>query len=83
MLVLMQAMQHNITTPKGAYGLLVVLTGKHDGSILDNLGTIFSGSNSSAIEQDVCKIIGHVFRNRQQNVQNVLSKQSGVDMSSV
>ena len=59
------------------------LTGKQDGSILDNLGTIFSGSNSSAIEQDGGKILGHVFGNRQQNVQNALSKQSGVDASSV
>ena len=50
---------------------------------MDNLGTIFSGSNSSAIEQDGGKILGHVFGNRQQNVQNALSKQSGVDASSV
>lgn len=81
--VLMQAMQRNAATPKGASGLLGALTGKHDGSILDNLGTIFSGSNSSAIEQDGGKILGHVFGNRQQNVQNALSKQSGVDASSV
>lgn len=81
--VLMQAMQRNAATPKGASGLLGALTGKHDGSILDNLGTIFSGSNSSAIEQDGGKILRHVFGNRQQNVQNALSKQSGVDASSV
>jgi hypothetical protein len=81
--VLMQAMQRNAATPKGASGLLGALTGKHDGSILDNLGNIFSGSNSSAIEQDGGKILGHVFGNRQQNVQNALSKQSGIDVSSV
>lgn len=42
MTVLMQAMQRNAATPKGESGLLGALTGKHDGSILDNLGTIFS-----------------------------------------
>ena len=71
--VLMQAMQRNAATPKGVSGHLRALTGKDDGSILDNLGTIFSGSNSSAIEQDGGKILGHVFGNRQQNVQNALS----------
>ena len=40
--VLMQAMQRNAATPKGASGLLGALTGKHDGTILDNLGNIFS-----------------------------------------
>lgn len=81
--VLMQAMQRNAATPKGASGLLGALGGKHDGSILDNLGAVFSGSNSSAIEQDGGKILGHVFGNRQQNVQNALSKQSGIDVTSV
>lgn len=81
--VLMQAMQRNASTPKGASGLLDALTGKHDGSILDNLGTIFSGSNSNAVQEDGGKILGHVFGNRQQNIQNALSKQSGIDVSSV
>ena len=81
--VLMQAMQRNAATPKGASGLLGALTEKHDGSILNDLGAIISGSNSSAIEQDGSKILGHVFGNRKQNIQNALSKQSGVDVSSV
>ena len=38
---------------------------------------------SSAVEEDGNKILGHVFGNHQQNVQNVLSKQSGVDVSTV
>ena len=81
--VLMQAMQRNAATPKGASGLLGLLTEKHDGSILNDLGAVISGSNSSAIEQDGSKILGHVFGNRKQNIQNALSKQSGVDVSSV
>lgn len=81
--VLLQAMQRNASSPKGAAGLMGALSNKHDGSILDNLGAVFSGSNSNAIQENGGKILGHVFGNRQQNIQNALSKQSGVDASSV
>ena len=81
--VLLQAMQRNTSSPKGAAGLMGALSNKHDGSILDNLGAVFSGSNSNAVQEDGGKILGHVFGNRQQNIQNALSKQSGVDASSV
>ncbi|MFK8060919.1 MAG: DUF937 domain-containing protein, partial [Polaribacter sp.] len=36
--VLMKAMERNASTPEGAEGLMGALSGKHDGSILDNLG---------------------------------------------
>ncbi|MGB0186672.1 MAG: DUF937 domain-containing protein [Flavobacteriaceae bacterium] len=81
--VLLQAMQRNASSPKGAAGLMGALSNKHDGSILDNLGAVFSGSNSNAIQEDGGKILRHVFGNRQQNIQNALSKQSGMDTSSV
>jgi hypothetical protein len=81
--VLLQAMQRNASSPKGAAGLMGALSNKHDVSILDNLGAVFSGSNSNAVQEDGGKILGHVFGNRQQNIQNALSKQSGVDASSV
>lgn len=81
--VLLQAMQRNASSPKGAAGLMGALSNKHDGSILDNLGAVFSGANSNAVQEDGGKILGHVFGNRQQNIQNALSKQSGMDASSV
>lgn len=81
--VLLQAMQRNASSPKGAAGLMGALSNKHDGSILDNLDQIFSGSSANEVEEDGGKILGHVFGNRQQNIQNALSKQSGVDASSV
>ena len=49
--VLMQAMQRNAATPKGASGLLGALTEKHDGSILNDLGAIISGSAGTAKEK--------------------------------
>ena len=81
--VLLQAMQRNASSPKGAAGLMGALSNKHDGSILDNLDQIFSGSSANEVEEDGGKILGHVFGNRQQNIQNALSKQSGMDASSV
>ncbi len=81
--VLMQAMQRNASTAKGASGLLNALSNKHDGSILDNLGGIFTGGNANAIEQDGGKILGHILGNRQANVQQALSRQSGVKPSAV
>lgn len=81
--VLMQAMQRKASTAKGASGILNALSSKHDGSILNNLGHIFSGSNASAIEQDGGKILGHILGNRQLNIQNALSRKSGVKPSAV
>jgi len=50
--VLTQAMQRNASTPQGAAGLLSALGGKHDGSILDNLGGLFSGGVDESVTND-------------------------------
>ena len=81
--VMLQAMQRNSATKEGALGLLNAITNKHDGSILNNLNSIFSDSSLNAVEKDVGKILGHVFGKRQKNIQNALSKQSGVSNNSV
>ena len=81
--VLMQAMKRNASTPQGAEGLLGALNSKHDGSILDNLGGLFSGGVDSNVLDDGGKILGHVLGNKQQNVERALSSKSGLDTSSV
>ena len=81
--VLMQAMKNNASTPQGAEGLLGALKGKHDGSILDNLGGLFGGGVDDNVMQDGEKILGHVLGGKQQNVQNALSQKSGMDAGSV
>ena len=81
--VLMQAMKRNASTPQGAEGLLGALSGKHDGSILDDLGGLFGGGVDQNVIDDGGKILGHVLGGRQQNVTNALSKKSGVDAGSV
>lgn len=81
--VLMQAMKRNASTPQGAEGLLSAINGKHDGSILDNLGGLFEGGVDDNVMQDGEKILGHVLGGNQQNVSNALSAKSGMDASSV
>ncbi|WP_308992588.1 DUF937 domain-containing protein [Mariniflexile litorale] len=82
--VLMAAMKRNASTPQGAEGLLGALnSGKHDGSILENLGGLFSGGVDSNVLDDGSKILGHVLGGKQQNVQNAISQKSGIDEGSV
>ncbi|OEK08919.1 hypothetical protein A8C32_01105 [Flavivirga aquatica] len=82
--VLMQAMKRNASTPEGAEGLLGALSGgKHDGSILDNLGNLFGGGVDSNVMDDGGKILNHVLGNKQQNVENALSQKSGMDAGSI
>lgn len=81
--VLMQAMKRNASTPQGAEGLLGAISGKHDGSILDNLGDLFGGGVNQEVVTDGGKILGHVLGGRQQNVANTLGQKSGMDAGSV
>ncbi|MBT8303891.1 MAG: DUF937 domain-containing protein [Bacteroidia bacterium] len=81
--VLMTAMKKNAATPQGAEGLLGALNSKHDGSILDNIGDLFSGGVNQEVVNDGGKILGHVLGGRQENVANALGQKSGIDAGSV
>ena len=81
--VLMKAMQRNAATPEGAEGLMGALSGKHDGSILDNLGGLFGGGVDETVKQDGGNILGHILGNKQQGVEQVISQKSGVDAGGV
>jgi len=75
---LMGAMQNNLSSADGASGLLSALTsGKHDGSILDNLGGFLNGGDFS----DGSKILGHVLGGNQDTMVQGLSSKTGVDSS--
>ncbi len=75
---LMGAMQSNLGSADGASGLLSALTsGKHDGSILDNLGGFLNGGDFS----DGSKILGHVLGGNQDTMVQGLSSKTGVDSS--
>ena len=81
--LLLGAMKKNTASPEGASGLMNALSSKHDGSILDNLGGLFGGGVDQEVMDDGAGILGHVFGNKQQNVQQALSQRSGVDSGSI
>jgi hypothetical protein len=75
---LLGQMQNNVISGEGASGLLSALTsGKHDGSLLDNLGGYLNGGDFS----DGNKILGHVLGNNQDNMVQGLSAKTGVSSS--
>ena len=75
---LLGQMQNNLTSKDGASGLLTALTsGKHDGSILDNIGGFLNGGDFT----DGSKILGHVLGGNQDNMVQGLSSKTGVDSS--
>jgi hypothetical protein len=81
--VLMKAMQRNSSTTEGAEGLMGALSGKHDGSILDNLGGLFDGGVDESVKQEGAGILGHILGNKQQGVEQVIGQKSGLDAGAV
>lgn len=81
--VLMGAMKRNASTPEGAEGLNNALSNKHNGSILDNLGSLFGGGVDKEVKDDGDGILKHVLGDRRQNVEKAIGKQSGMDASSI
>ncbi len=81
--LLMGAMKKNASTPGGAQGLMNALSNNHDGSILDNLGGLFSGGVDQSIINDGAGILGHVFGTKQPQVENALSNKSGIDAGTI
>jgi hypothetical protein len=81
--LLLGAMKKNVSSPQGAQGLMSALSSKHDGSILDDLGGLFSGGVNESVVNDGAGILGHVFGGKQAQVENALSQKSGLDAGSI
>jgi len=77
--VLVGAMARNSSNQQGAESLHNALQKDHDGSILDNLGGFLTNSQSGP----GAGILKHVLGGRRGNVENALSKQTGVDSSAI
>ena len=73
-------MKNNAATPQGTEGLWGALSGKHDGSLLDNLGDLLGNSD---ILNDGAGILGPVFGGKQQKVAQAVGAKSGMDVASV
>ena len=82
--VLLGAMKKNAQTQEGASGLLGALSNKHDGSILDNLGSLLGGGNvDQSVMNDGAGILGHVLGGKQPVVENTLSQKTGLDAGTI
>jgi hypothetical protein len=79
---LINAMQNNSQTEQGAGGLLgALLGGKHDGSLLDNLGGLLGSGGIDT--EDGGKILGHVLGGNQSNIEAGLSQNTGVSSDKI
>lgn len=82
--LLLGGMKKNASSPQGAAGLLSALSSnKHDGSLLNNLGGLFSGGVDDSVIKDGEGILSHVFGGKQTAVETALSQKSGLDAGSV
>jgi len=81
--MILGGMRNNASSSNGAPGLLgALLGGNHNGSILDNIGSILGGSSvDHNILTDGANILGHIFGGQENNAAHVVSKSGGVDLS--
>jgi hypothetical protein len=77
--ILMNALAKNSSTPEGAEALQNAISRDHDGSLLDNLG----GFLSNPAAGNGAGILRHVLGDKQQNVVNYISSDSGLSGGSV
>jgi len=77
--ILMNALAKNSNTQGGAEALQNALSRDHDGSLLDNLGSLLQDPSSA----NGSGILKHVLGNKRQNVEQYISNDSGVSGSSV
>ena len=78
--VLIGALNRNTEQSGGAEALVGALQRDHDGSILDNLSGAVTKEETV---QDGLAILGHVFGERQSNVQGSISRATGLDQDQV
>ncbi len=82
--LLLGGMKKNASSPQGAAGLLSALSdNKHDGSMLNNLGGLFSGGVDQSVLKDGEGILDHVFGGKKTVVENTLSQKSGLNTEAV
>ena len=79
---ILSGINQNAQTPEGAQSLNNALESKHDGSLLDNLGSILGG-NLGELQQDGGGILGHVFGNNVDAVQNSVAEKTGISASKI
>ncbi|WP_224490388.1 DUF937 domain-containing protein [Robertkochia flava] len=78
--LIMGALKKNAKSPEKAGGLLDALnTERHDGRILDDLDGLFQGGVNEEILKDGAGILGHIFGQSTPEMENELSRRSGLN----
>ena len=72
---LLGALQRNSSTPQGEAALGAALDRDHDGSVLNDLGSLLGGGPSSS---DV-RSLDHIFGQRRGNVEDAVANRGGLD----
>ncbi len=78
--ILLGTLGKNASRDKGAAELSQTLDEKHDGSLLSNIGDLFTKSGDTNSEGD--KILGHIFDSKSDATEKI-AKKNGVDISTV
>ena len=78
------AMAQNASDPQGARQLSNALSKDHDGSLLDSLDDFLGGAGGGGgLGAAGAAILGHVFGQRQQQVQGKLGRSTGLDQQTM
>ena len=77
--ILMNALAKNSSSGDGAAALKSALERDHDGSLLDNLGSFLNNPEQA----NGAGILKHVLGSKRQNVEQYISRDSGLDKSAV
>ncbi|MDR1744009.1 MAG: DUF937 domain-containing protein [Dysgonamonadaceae bacterium] len=80
---ILAGLTRNAQTATGAQSLNSALESKHDGSLLDNIGSILQGGGIHSLQQDGSGILGHIFGNQLDNVTKNVSQKSGVGLDKI
>lgn len=78
--LMMSALNYNANkSPEQANGIQQAIANKHDGSIFDNLGSLFAQGPTD----DEDKIVNHMFGRNTDNVKENLSAKTGLDVKKI
>ncbi len=78
--LMMSALNYNANkSPEKAQGIQQALSSKHNGSIFDSLGSLFSEGPS----EDENKIVNHIFGKNTETVKESLSEKSGISIGKI
>ncbi len=69
----------NVGTQEWAKWLMGALTSDHDGSVLDNVSSLFSESK----QQEGNKILDHILGNKKEVIETQIGKDTGLDISQI